>query len=129
MGCWILILGKASITHFPSATPIAGSQRSYAQMCDSKVNTISVIETPSTTESTHMSISHVDEYKSRDIVPLEVHEQEEYLNLQSQYISTAAVEATLAEMQQVDNLDQEYYEDEQEVQEVANTENVVRKKE
>ena len=77
-----------------------------------------IIEMPPAAEFNHMPNSWADEWKSRNTVPLKIHARE-YLNLQAQYISSAAVEATLAEVQD-ENFDREDDDDEQRSQITAN---------
>ena len=88
---------KASIRPFPSVTLVGGSQGSSAQFCNSAVNIEGVTEAPPAAESTHLS---TDEWKGKNLVPLEICEQEEYLNIQPQFISSTAEETAHSEIQQ-----------------------------
>ena len=82
---------------------IARSQRSYAHLCELMVNHL---DTPATAESTHIPISQDHARKIRDIASIDVHTQEEYVNIHAQYIATTAVESAFAEISE-DQIEQE----------------------
>ena len=59
-------------------------------------------------------MSHITEQKDKSAIPLEIHEQEEYLNLQAQFISLVTVETDLVEIKQREALEANTFDDEQE---------------